>query len=86
MHVTAHAIARLSDRIGGTAAESIVRRLEALPGSADDVAIQVSRTGNTRIVVIARAGSIETVMLRRFSDQPFTAYALGVDRVERMPA
>lgn len=99
MYVSAHAIARITDRLTGPQAESIIRRLEAMPGALGDVAIEVYRqisvkrmtdtlpdmSNGDQIIVIARDGSIETVMLRRSWNQPFTASALGVDRVERMP-
>lgn len=94
MFVTAHARARLADRLGLTAGHLIADVLEARPGLAGHVAIEVARepaytagkdgSNGDQVIVIARDGSVETVMLRRSWNQPFTPSALGVDTVERM--
>jgi hypothetical protein len=91
MFVTSHAEARLIGRIGQRTAQGILDRLEALAGTLDNVAIEVARftearhdpeTGSNgdQVVVIAVEGSVETVMLRRSWNQPFTPKALDVDR------
>lgn len=70
-------------------------RLEGMTGTAGSVAIEVHRypdpvldgeTGSNgdSVVVIAREGTVETVMLRRSWNQPFTRSALRVDRVVRL--
>lgn len=97
MFVNAHAVQRIRGRIspigrgGKTLTADIVTRLEAIPGTADDVAIEVYRHGSPitdasgsngdSVVVIARGGEVTTVMLRRSWSQSFTPASLGVDRV-----
>lgn len=92
MLVTSHARVRLRARLGDTEANRLIARFEAATGEIGAVAIEVARfdppkrlsdgSNGDMLVVIVRDGSVETVMLRRSWNQPFTAEALGVDRTQ----
>lgn len=94
MYVSQHAIARLAERLGAGHAAKLVSLLETLTGEPGNVAIEVHRypwpdnaaepMAGDQVIVIVRDGSVDTVMLRRSWNQPFTAPALCVDRVTRL--
>lgn len=94
MYVTGHARVRLSNRLGHTWADRLIDALERIDGEPGNVAIEVATlpevgyaddgSNGDRVVVIARDGSVETVMLRRSWNQPFTPAALSVQRCTRL--
>jgi len=95
MLVSRHAKVRLFERLTAQPALRVIARLEAMAGTCDAVAIEVHRfahrttadgSNGDAVVVIAREGTVETVMLRRSWNQPFTPSALGVDRIEVLPS
>lgn len=94
MFVTDHARYRLEGRLGLPWADRLIAALERLAGEMGNVAIEVATlpevgyaddgSNGDRVVVIARDGSVETVMLRRSWNQPFTPAALSVHRCTRL--
>lgn len=92
MYVSQHATARLAERLGADHAAKLVSLLERMTGEPGNVAIEVHRipphshgergslAQGDQVIVIVRDGSVDTVMLRRSWNQPFTPAALSVAR------
>lgn len=91
MYVTQHAVARMSDRLGGMS-EHLVGSLADIMGEVGVVAYLLPLEGpvvaddgsnGDTLVVIANDGSVETVYFRR-SDQDMSAHYFGARRVVDM--